>query len=131
MFDVATGQTTQVAQHDAPIKSVKWVETPGMGILATGSWDKTIKARDLVCCLIFALNATQYWDLRAPQPIASVTLPERCYTFDVQYPLMVVGTAERHIQIFNLSNPTSAYKVSHYPFVIDSSHTVLRRYNPR
>jgi hypothetical protein len=31
---------------------------------------------------------------------------------DVQYPLMVVGTAERHIQIFNLTNPTSAYKVS-------------------
>lgn len=53
----------------------------------------------------------QYWDLRAPQPVASVTLPERCYTFDVQYPLMVVGTAERHIQIFNLTNPTAAYKV--------------------
>ena len=24
---------------------------------------------------------------------------------------MVVGTAERHIQIFNLSNPNTAYKV--------------------
>lgn len=45
MFDVTTGQTSQVAQHDAPIKVVKWVETPGMGILATGSWDKTIKVR--------------------------------------------------------------------------------------
>jgi mRNA export factor len=31
---------------------------------------------------------------------------------DVQYPLMAVGTAERHIQIFNLTNPTAAYKVS-------------------
>ncbi|KAF8920244.1 WD40-repeat-containing domain protein [Mucidula mucida] len=99
MFDVATGQSSQVAQHDAPIKVVKWVETPGMGILATGSWDKTIK----------------YWDLRAPQPVASVTLPERCYTFDVQYPLMVVGTAERHIQIFNLTNPTAAYKTIQSP----------------
>ncbi|KIY72387.1 Poly(A)+ RNA export protein [Cylindrobasidium torrendii FP15055 ss-10] len=99
MFDVTTGQTTQVAQHDAPIKSVKWVDAPGMGILATGSWDKTIK----------------YWDLRAPAPIASVTLPERCYTFDVQYPLMVVGTAERHIQIFNLTNPTTPYKTIQSP----------------
>jgi len=43
MFDVTTGQTTQVAQHDAPIKVVKWIETPQMGVLATGSWDKTIK----------------------------------------------------------------------------------------
>ncbi|KAK1219381.1 RNA export factor gle2 [Marasmius sp. AFHP31] len=94
MFDINTGQATQVAQHDAPIKVVKWVEAPQANILATGSWDKTIK----------------YWDLRTPQPVASVTLPERCYTMDVQYPLMVVGTAERHIQIFNLTNPTSAYK---------------------
>jgi len=43
MFDVTTGQATQVAQHDAPIKVVKWIEAPQMGILATGSWDKTIK----------------------------------------------------------------------------------------
>lgn len=42
MFDVQTGTTTQVAQHDAPIKSVKWVDAQS-GILATGSWDKTIK----------------------------------------------------------------------------------------
>lgn len=44
MFDITTGQTTQVAQHDAPIKVIKWIDTPGnQGILATGSWDKTIK----------------------------------------------------------------------------------------
>lgn len=94
MFDTTTGQASQVAQHDAPIKVVKWIETGQANILATGSWDKTIK----------------YWDLRSAQPVASVTLPERCYTLDVQYPLMVVGTAERHIQIYNLTNPTSPYK---------------------
>ncbi|KAJ4480037.1 WD40-repeat-containing domain protein [Lentinula aciculospora] len=98
MFDVTTGTTSHVAQHDAPIKSVKWVDTQP-GILATGSWDKTVK----------------YWDLRTPQPVATVTLPERCYTMDVQHPLMVVGTAERHIQIFNLSNPTTAYKTMQSP----------------
>ncbi|EAU85308.2 polyA+ RNA export [Coprinopsis cinerea okayama7 len=94
MFDVTTGQATQVAQHDAPVKVVGWVNTPQAGILATGSWDKTIK----------------YWDLRTPNPVATVTLPERCYTFDIQFPLMVVGTAERRIQIYNLSNPTTVYK---------------------
>lgn len=30
---------------------------------------------------------------------------------DVVYPLMVVGTAERHIQIFNLTNPMTPYRV--------------------
>ena len=48
MFDVTTGQPTQVAQHEAPISVVGWVEAPGSGILATGSWDKTIKVRIVV-----------------------------------------------------------------------------------
>jgi mRNA export factor len=42
MFDVNTGQQTQVAQHEAPISVVGWVDAQS-GILATGSWDKTIK----------------------------------------------------------------------------------------
>jgi mRNA export factor len=42
LFDVTTGQSQQVAQHDAPVKVVKWIDAQG-GILATGSWDKTIK----------------------------------------------------------------------------------------
>jgi len=94
LFDVQTGQSSQVAQHDAPIKAVKWIESPQGGILVTGSWDKTVK----------------YWDLRTSNPISTVTLPERCYSLDVVYPLMVVGCAERHIQIFNLTNPSSVYK---------------------
>ena len=45
MYDLQTGQSTQVAQHDAPVKCVKWIDTPQGGILATGSWDKTLKVR--------------------------------------------------------------------------------------
>ena len=52
----------------------------------------------------------KYWDLRSPTAIASVTLPDRLYTMDVAYPLMVVGTAERHLQIFNLTQPTVPFK---------------------
>ncbi|KAF8553955.1 WD40 repeat-like protein [Imleria badia] len=94
MFDIIHGQTTQVAQHDAPIKAVRWIETPQGGILATGSWDKTLK----------------YWDLRSASPVSTVKLPERCYTMDAQYPLLVVGTAGRHIQIYNLTSPSTPYK---------------------
>ncbi|KZT41768.1 Poly(A)+ RNA export protein [Sistotremastrum suecicum HHB10207 ss-3] len=99
MFDVTTGQAQQVAQHDAPVKCVKWIDSPSGGILATGSWDKTVK----------------YWDLRTPNPVSTVQLPERCYTMDVVYPLMVVGTAERHIQMYNLANPTTPYRVIESP----------------
>lgn len=94
VFDMATGQMSQVAQHDEPVKAVKWIDAQGQSLLATGSWDKTIK----------------YWDLRSPTAVASVVLPERLYTMDVAYPLMVVGTAERHIQIFNLTQPTTPFK---------------------
>ncbi|KDQ59327.1 hypothetical protein JAAARDRAFT_34068 [Jaapia argillacea MUCL 33604] len=99
LFDVTTGQSQQVAAHDAPVKVVKWIESPQGGILATGSWDKTVK----------------YWDLRSAQPVGTVNLPERCYSMDVTYPLMVVGTAERHLQIFNLNNPMTVHKTMMSP----------------
>ena len=54
LFDITTGQSQQVAQHDAPVKVVKWIDSPQGGILATGSWDKTIKVSsgtDLWNCL--------------------------------------------------------------------------------
>ena len=31
--------------------------------------------------------------------MSSVALPERCYAMDVSYPLLVAGTAEKHIVI--------------------------------
>ncbi|KAF8583582.1 Poly(A)+ RNA export protein [Ramaria rubella] len=93
MFDVQSGQSSQVAAHDAPIKCVKWIDTQG-GILATGSWDKTVK----------------YWDLRQSAPIATASLPDRCYTMDVVYPLMVVGCADRKINIYNLQEPTKVFR---------------------
>ena len=45
VFDVSTGQSSQVGAHDAPIKCARWIESPTGGILATGSWDKTVKVR--------------------------------------------------------------------------------------
>jgi mRNA export factor len=59
-----------------------------------GSWDKTLK----------------YWDLRTPNPVFSFNLPDRCYAMDVKHPLLVVGTAERHLLVFNLQNPSTPYK---------------------
>ena len=43
MYELATGQSSQIAQHDGPIKCIRWIETPQGGILATGSWDKTLR----------------------------------------------------------------------------------------
>ena len=73
-------RTMQVAAHDAPVRHLAWV--PELNMLVTGSWDKTLK----------------YWDLRSQGPALQYQLPERLYAMSCVYPMLVVGTAERHIQ---------------------------------
>ncbi|KAJ3113362.1 hypothetical protein HDU96_003498 [Phlyctochytrium bullatum] len=94
LMDLQTGQTMQVASHDAPIRCARFFDNPQGSILATGSWDKTVR----------------YWDLRQPTPMATVALPERVYAMDVINFLMVVGTADRTILIYNLQNPAQPFK---------------------
>lgn len=96
LYDLQSQQPTQIAAHDAAVKSVRYVEIPGAAspMIATASWDKTLK----------------YWDTRQQQPISTVQLPERAYTMDTQKDLLIVGTAERHVCIFNLSNPGTIFK---------------------
>ncbi|XP_058098477.1 protein RAE1-like isoform X5 [Magnolia sinica] len=86
------GQPTTVAMHDAPVKEIAWI--PEMNLLATGSWDKTLR----------------YWDTRQPAPVHTQQLPDRCYALTVRYPLMVVGTADRNLIVFNLQNPQTEFK---------------------
>ncbi|WJX26296.1 Poly(A)+ RNA export protein rae1 [Trifolium repens] len=81
------GQPITVAMHDAPINQIAWI--PEINLLATGSWDRTIK----------------YWDTRQPNPAHTQQLPERCYAMTVKHPLMVVGTADRNLIVYNLQNP--------------------------
>ena len=57
------------------------------------------------------MTILQYWDTRTNGQIASVALPERCYAMDVTSPVMVVGTAERHLLIYDLNNPNQPFKV--------------------
>ena len=46
MYDATTGQNTRVAQHDAPVKAIKWIDTHHSSILITGSWDKLVRVRN-------------------------------------------------------------------------------------
>ncbi|CAO2187190.1 unnamed protein product [Urochloa humidicola] len=86
------GQPQTVAMHDAPVKEIAWV--PQMNLLVSGSWDKTLR----------------YWDTRQPNPVHIQQLPERCYALTVNYPLMIVGTADRNLVVFNLQNPQTEFK---------------------
>lgn len=99
LFDLGSQQATQIAAHDEPIKCCEFIEVNGQQILATGSWDKTVR----------------YWDLRQQTPVATLQLPERCYSMSVKDQLMVVATADRDICVVNLSNPTTIYKTTKSP----------------
>ncbi|CAG8949817.1 hypothetical protein HYFRA_00004141 [Hymenoscyphus fraxineus] len=104
LLDLGSGQTstaTQVAAHDQPIRSVRFF-TPANSnaeMVVTGSWDKTIK----------------YWDLRQSTAVATVQCQERVYTMDVAKNLLVVGTADRYINVINLGDPSKIYKTIQSP----------------
>ncbi|KAI1737505.1 Poly(A)+ RNA export protein [Xylaria scruposa] len=99
--DLQSLQTVQVAAHDNVVRCARFFELPNSNgpMLVTGSWDKTIK----------------YWDLRSPNPVGTVTCQDRIYSMDVRNSLLVVGTAERYINVINLQDPLKFYKTLQSP----------------
>lgn len=91
----------QVAAHEQPIRSVRFIDVPNANqpMVVTGSWDKSIK----------------YWDMRSPSPAATLPTQERVYAMDVREKLLVVGTADRYVDIVNLNEPTKIYKALQSP----------------
>jgi len=79
-----TQQEQQIGQHDRPVKEVFSVDE--MNLVVSGSWDQTLR----------------FWSGQQPTPVAKLQLPERVYSMDVKYPLLVVGCADRHILVYNL-----------------------------
>ncbi|MCJ1475411.1 RNA export factor gle2 [Lambiella insularis] len=101
MMDLQSGTTTQVAVHDQPIRCARFVDVSNAAgpILVTGSWDKTVK----------------YWDLRQSTAIASIACQDRVYTMDAKDKLLVIGTADRYINVVNLDLPDKFYKTIQSP----------------
>ncbi|KAI0122220.1 WD40 repeat-like protein [Daldinia grandis] len=92
ILHLPTGQQAALSSHEKAIRSVRFIEVPGSNahIVATGSWDKTVKL----------------WDLRQQDPLATIMCKDRVYSMDSKSLLLVIGTAERHIHLIDLRNPT-------------------------
>lgn len=103
MLDLASNSTIaqQVAAHDAPIRCAEMVEVSGASgpVLVTGGWDKKVK----------------YWDLRMSTAIATLDCQERVFAMDSRSKLLVIGTADRYINIVDLNNPQKFYKTMQSP----------------
>ena len=89
-----TTNSDLISRTRLAIKCVRWFQTGGQDYVATGSWDKTVK----------------FWNLQGAEPVGTLTCQERVYSMDVKDQLLVIATAERHIHMVNLSNPTTIYK---------------------
>lgn len=101
ILDAQSGGPPRVIQnaHDAPIRTSNFVTIQNQSILVTGSWDRKIK----------------YWDVRQDSPVATVECQERIYCADAKKGMLVVGCADRYINIIDLNSPDKFYKTMQSP----------------
>ncbi|KAI0235486.1 RNA export factor gle2 [Massospora cicadina] len=90
VLDAGTGQTLDIGSHDGAIRALAWASQDDQ-IIATGSWDKTLKVRLVTFDLIVSTGTCARADAYIPYRSQETT-------------------SDRHIQIFDLKNPTLPYR---------------------
>lgn len=90
MWNLVDGSVQIIGKHDQPVKILKY--NPALNVVVTGSWDKSVKL----------------WDLRQPNPAHTLNFPERVYAMDVKDDILVVGTADKSINVHNLRGGVSS-----------------------
>jgi WD40 repeat protein len=86
--DAATSQQYVLGAHSAPVKCVEWL--PERGAVVTAGWDATLRL----------------WDPRLPPQscnVATAELPGKAYALGRGEGKLVVGTAGRHVLIYDTS----------------------------
>ncbi|KAI1489337.1 WD40 repeat-like protein [Biscogniauxia mediterranea] len=101
LLQVATGQQATIGSHDRPVRGARFVDVPGSSapVIASGSWDKTVK----------------FWDIRQQGPAATLACQERVYAMDAKERLLVVATADRYIHLVDLQNPAAFLRTQRSP----------------
>mmetsp|Transcript_41012 Transcript_41012/g.112844 ORF Transcript_41012/g.112844 Transcript_41012/m.112844 type:complete len:344 (-) Transcript_41012:289-1320(-) len=97
-----TQQEQVIGSHEAPVREVRVLDDANL--VVSGSWDKTLR----------------FWSTQQPTAVMTFNLPERVYAMDVAYPLLVVGCANRHVLVYDLT------KVQHNPAPVHQGFSALK-----
>ncbi|KAK4169246.1 WD40-repeat-containing domain protein [Cladorrhinum sp. PSN259] len=114
VLNLASSDTLNLEGHEAPVRSVRFVDIPSANapIIASASWDKTIR----------------YWDLRQPSAIATIKLDERVYAMDASGAVLLAATADNVVHFVNLHGDPSRISratkspLAHQPKSVSVSH---------
>jgi len=82
--DLQAQRDQDIGRHEGPVKELALVDD--LGLVATGSWDKTLR----------------FWTASQASAAATLQLPERVYAMDAKFPMLAVGTADRHVLTYDL-----------------------------
>jgi len=86
MYDLNAGTDAKLGAHDEAVKCIEY--SSSIGCVLSGGWDSKLKV----------------WDPRAYNMVSSIKLPDKVYTMAVANNRFIVGTANRHVWIFDLRN---------------------------
>lgn len=92
----------QIGVHDAPVKNVGFLSSTNL--VVSGGWDKKLK----------------FWDARQQNPVGQFDLAERCYDMDVRGNLLVVATAGRQIETYDVSSEPRKHSTKESPLKFQS-----------
>jgi len=85
VYDIQTAAEDIVGTHEKGIRCIEY--SPAENLLISGSWDTNIKL----------------WDIRIKNScVATCPQPDKVYTMSLAQHRLVVGTAGRHVQIYDL-----------------------------
>jgi mRNA export factor len=96
MWSLENNNQMIIGQHQAPVKHVSWVDE--MQTIVTASWDKS------VC----------FWTGKSPNADITIPLPERAYCMDIKGQFAVVGTADRHLVIYDIRKYGQEFRVRYF-----------------
>ena len=89
VFDVNTGKSMVVGQHDGPVNSVYWIEQ--MNVIMSISFNQQIK----------------FWQLGNPNPVFQLMSDSRIFTSDFNFPYVFLGLNNDQLNIFDLNQMQS------------------------